>query len=125
VSNRNRIDTPWGLSDTAETLAPGVILVTTPSHGGLLLPENAPIPAQVTAAFINGPRWAEEDCELAIALALLQAAGAVKEDAIRGYPATKILEAAREIALRFPRYAAALDHLPKTRGADADTEDDR
>lgn len=109
-----RINTPWGLSDTADTLAPGVILITTPSHGGLLLPERSPIPRRVTATFINGPRWAEEDCELPIALALLQAAGAVKEDALPGYPAAKILEAARGIAERFPRYAVALNHLPKT-----------
>ena len=109
-----RISTPWGLSDTADTLAPGVILVTTPSHGGLLLPENAAIPTDVTATFINGPRWAEEDCELPIALALLQAQGAVDDNALPGYPATRILEAARAVAERFPRYAIALDHLPKT-----------
>ena len=114
-----RINTPWGLSDTADTLAPSVILVTTPSHGGLLLPESSPIPAEVTATFINGPRWAEEDCELPIALALLQAAGAVKDDALPEYPAAKILEAARGIAERFPRYTVALDHLPKTRHAAA------
>ena len=109
-----RIDTPWGRSDTTHTLAPGVILVTTPSHGGLLLPENAPIPAAVTATFINGPRWAEEDCELPIALALLQAQKVVDNNALPGYPATKILEAARGVAERFPRYAVALDHLPTT-----------
>ena len=108
-----RINTPWGVSDTADTLAPGVVLVTTPSHGGLMLPENAPIPAAVTATFINGPRWAEEDCELPIALALLQAAGAVKDDALPGYPATKILNAARLVAEQFPRYAVALEHLPR------------
>lgn len=114
-----RIDTPWGRSDTSDTLGPGVVLVTTPSHGGLLLPENSAIPAAVTATFINGPRWAEEDCELPIALALLQATGAVKDDALPGYPAAKILEAARGIAERFPRYTVALDHLPKTRHAAA------
>ena len=114
-----RINTPWGLSDTADTLAPDVILVTTPSHGGLLLRESSPIPAAVTATFINGPRWAEEDCELPIALALLQTAGAVENDALPEYPAAKILEAARGIAKRFPRYAVALDHLPKTRHAAA------
>ena len=108
-----RINTPWGLSDTADTLAPGVILVTTPSHGGLLLPENAPLPTDVTATFINGPRWAEEDCELPIALALLQAHDVVDGNALPGYPATKVLEAARGVAERFPRYAIALDHLPK------------
>ena len=80
-----------------------------------MLPENAPIPGAVTATFINGPRWAEEDCELPIALALLQAAGAVKNDALPEYPATKILEAARAVAERFARYAVAMDHLPKTR----------
>ena len=114
-----KINTPWGLSDTADTLAPGVILVTTPSHGGLLLPESSPIPAAVTATFINGPRWAEEDCELPIALALLQAQKMVDDNAVPGYPATKILEAARGVAERFPRYAVALDHLPKTRHAAA------
>ena len=109
-----RISTPWGLSDTTDTLAPGVILITTPSHGGLLLPESSPIPAAVTATFINGPRWAEEDCELPIALALLQAQDVVDDNALPGYPATKILEAARAVAERIPRYAVALNHLPKT-----------
>lgn len=32
-----QLSTPWGTAQTIETLAPGILLVTTASHGGLML----------------------------------------------------------------------------------------
>jgi hypothetical protein len=32
-----RLSTPWGAAQTIKTLAPGILLVSTASHGGLML----------------------------------------------------------------------------------------
>ena len=77
---------PWGGVQSATVLAPGATLIETASHGGLHLAGRAleAIPRAVGATFINGPSWAEEDCELAIALAILHAAGIVPSDKLLG-----------------------------------------
>ena len=67
--------TPWGTPDRAIELAPGILLIDTPSHGGIWLsPErNALIPAWIKAlTFASGQGrngWYEEDCDIAIPLA--------------------------------------------------------
>ena len=65
-------DTPWGEPDTVEPLAPGVVRVHTPGHGGLRIePEQwRGMPPEVRATFMD-PGWAEEDCEMPIAMVLL------------------------------------------------------
>ena len=56
--------TPWGKAQTIKVVTPGIISVTTSSHGGLKVSKalNDTIPAAGRKA--NG--WYEEDCEWAI-----------------------------------------------------------
>jgi hypothetical protein len=61
-------DTPWGEVQTSEILAPGIVEVTTASHGGIWLsPErNAEVPNAVKRETFceNGLYgWYEEDCD--------------------------------------------------------------
>ena len=58
--------TPWGQSDSAAEVAPGIQWVTTPSHGGFRLsPERQrEMPDYFKGeTFINGGQWYEEDCD--------------------------------------------------------------
>ena len=105
---------PWGGVQSATVLAPGVTLIETASHGGLHLagPALDAIPRAVGATFINGPTWAEEDCELAIALAILHAAGLVPADNLLGLTPARLADIARGTAQQFDAYACALKHLP-------------
>ena len=66
-------DSPWGRIEHVETLAAGVDLVATASHGGLRLSEEVQdrLPADLLTCFYHGPGWAEEDCETPLVLALL------------------------------------------------------
>ena len=65
--------TPWGDSETVSRIHPDIILVTTPSHGGIhIFGETAEkIPQEVWNSFSHSNGWAEEDCEAVIALAIL------------------------------------------------------
>lgn len=72
--------TPWGRADYVKEIAPGLVLVGTPSHGGFwLAPERlAAMPAELAAIVpfversvgrVAGPhagRWYEEDCDAAL-----------------------------------------------------------
>jgi hypothetical protein len=59
--------TPWGRADFAEVLAPGIVTVGTPSHGGIHLdPEQN---ARVHPVWRATDGWYEEDCESYIVLA--------------------------------------------------------
>src|SRR5215469_6557793 len=60
--------TPWGTPDHVEQIAEGIVLASTPSHGGFYLTpdRNAQIPAAWRAASWNGQGergWYEEDCD--------------------------------------------------------------
>lgn len=63
-------NTPWGRAETRRTVAPGIICVTTSSHGGYWLsPDRV---AQFQRAFpefkpFAGYPWLEEDCDAALA----------------------------------------------------------
>ena len=59
----------------------------------------------------NGPRRAEEDCELAIALAILHAAGLVPADKLLRLTPARTSGIARRTQ-QFDPYACALEHLP-------------
>jgi len=55
--------TPWGMSDSQHTYAPGIIFYSTPGHGGIHLDEehNNKMPSKLR----NADGWYEEDCEWA------------------------------------------------------------
>jgi hypothetical protein len=55
--------TPWGISDYQKTLAPGIISVSTPGHGGINLDEEHQ--KKMPAALRNADGWYEEDEEWA------------------------------------------------------------
>ena len=58
--------TPWGESDSVTVIADGIVSVTTPSHGGILLSTELhdQMPAEYRKTFAGG-RWYEEDCDWA------------------------------------------------------------
>ncbi len=58
-----RVSTPWGMSQTSEVYAEGIIFHSTASHGGIKLDRacNAAMPAVLRV--VGG--WYEEDCEWA------------------------------------------------------------
>ena len=65
----------WGWIDTAHEIIPGMVAVSTPSHGGVRLsPEiNALIPSKYRrneGSLVAG--WYEEDCEWSIAFWFLR-----------------------------------------------------
>ena len=57
---------PWGKVQTAEVIAPGIVSVTTASHGGILLSHERyqQMPERFRETFAGG-RWYEEDCDWA------------------------------------------------------------
>ncbi len=60
---RERISTPWGMAQSSEVYADGVVFHSTASHGGFKLDRarNAAMPAMLRV--VGG--WYEEDCEWA------------------------------------------------------------
>jgi hypothetical protein len=61
-----RLSTPWGAAQTIKTLAPGILLVSTASHGGLMLDSAAllALPEHLRTAGETYGDWRcfEEDC---------------------------------------------------------------
>ena len=101
--------TPWGHADYAEQIAEGLVVVRTPSHGGLRLSAErwSELPEDVTATF-SLTRWAEEDCEAPIAIALL----GVDPRPHLSWGPEEFAAHARRIASHYELYAPALAHLP-------------
>ena len=67
--HKQRIETPWGPSQTVENIADGIDRITTASHGGYRL--SADRLARVVQMFprfrsYTGDGWYEEDCDWAI-----------------------------------------------------------
>ena len=64
ATSRLQHTTPWGCSYTCDQIAPGIVLITTGSHGGIYLsPERAdamPEPYRSKVRFAGGT-WFEED----------------------------------------------------------------
>ena len=106
--------TPWGAADNSKELGDGVYEVSTPGHGGIYMgaEARAAIPADVRRTFINGGAWAEEDCEMVIALALLEAKGKVKPERL-WIKVDRLRKLALETARRYESYRAAVPHLEK------------
>jgi hypothetical protein len=57
---------PWGAVDHHVVIAPGIISVSTPSHGGIKLDRARN--AKIHPAFRTAGGWYEEDCEADIAV---------------------------------------------------------
>jgi hypothetical protein len=65
------LGTPWGYPDSAVELAPGIVEISTPSHGGIhLFPDRQSEVERVMPFFrpFAGAPWYEEDCDWAIVL---------------------------------------------------------
>lgn len=60
--------TPWGPAQHQVEWAPGIVKVTTPSHGGgfLSIDRYLCIPAEIRDTAYAPPQWYEEDCDWAI-----------------------------------------------------------
>ena len=103
---------PWGTIDHVTRLGPDVVVVETPSHGGLHFQGAAAeaVPAAVRATFIEGPTWAEEDVELPIALTFLHCRGHVDDQSL-WLSAEKLRDAAVRNAATYERYKVASDLL--------------
>ena len=109
-------------------LGDGVWLVETASHGGVRMTDKAAraVPAAVRRTLLNGAGWAEEDCEASIVLAILEAKGQVRLDALAGAlghhasevreARRKLRESARRTAEGYEAYRPALEHLPAVAG---------
>ncbi len=82
-------------------------MIQTASHGGLQLSQKiqAKIPDEVLATFINGPEWAEEDCEACLVEAIL-----MRKKILDRIPAA--IKAAQSVSRNFTRYHPAAQHLP-------------
>jgi hypothetical protein len=109
--------TPWGVADFVKVLAPGVVMVCTPSHGGIWLSrercdamprELAGVPTFVERSVgrmpsAHGGRWYEEDCDVAlVALAFPEL-----------FPREFVAGPAGVVASRYsPVVAVWLDRLP-------------
>lgn len=72
---KQRIETPWGVSDVRDNVKDGVVFHSTSSHGGYYLPPalrivvKSRVPEYET--FIRGGVWWEEDCDAAVLAATL------------------------------------------------------
>ena len=94
------VETPWGPSQVTETIADGVVFHSTAGHGGLRLSvarwNELPEPVQDSLVYT---RWAEEDCETPIVLAIL------------GLAEPGVRQVARRWAEQF--YPACLPFIPQ------------
>ena len=59
-------NTPWGISDSSERIAPGIMRYDTPSHGGFHL--SAKRQAEMPEALRVEGGWYEEDCDWALVI---------------------------------------------------------
>ena len=60
--NRN---TPWGRADSIRNIGQGIFAVSTPSHGGLYVPDEFNVRPEFrewAARWSGSPNWFEEDC---------------------------------------------------------------
>ena len=105
--------TPWGPADDVTRLGDEVWWVSTPSHGGVRIQgaAAAAIPAAVGETFIQGPEWAEEDCEAVLVLSILEERGMLYDTPL-GMDTATLRRHAQQMATEFDRYGPALPHLP-------------
>lgn len=65
------MDTPWGISDYVDVLLPGVVIVSTASHGGMMLTNESAKELLTPQAISKGLKYLncvcfEEDCDIVI-----------------------------------------------------------
>ena len=121
------METPWGPAQQSTDLGCGVLSIITASHGGLYIPKEAAklIPKRVRDSFgeagsgtNDGGIWAEEDCEMTIAIAFLfdhldQHALVLEWN--EGVTSKEHWTSrATQTATEFPRYRPALGFLKKS-----------
>jgi hypothetical protein len=88
------LGTPWGCPDSAKEIAPGVVEISTPSHGGIHLSKERQAEVERVMPFFRpfaGPGWYEEDCDWCIVLLVfpeLEPAFAPEENALKDAVAT-------------------------------------
>ncbi len=101
-------DSPWGQTQYVGGVAEGIYRIITASHGGLRLLQAAQdkLPPGVRQMFLNGPEWAEEDCEEIIVLALL------------GLTGKREILLALKMAQQIPRYQPAVAKLCELAGVE-------
>ena len=115
-------NTPWGPLQHEFCISAGVCLVETPSHGGLYLAGQPydDLPDDVKDTFIAGSQWPEEDCEMVLALAILQTRLEHPQNR-REFPQLfdssgnqnpGILEQAVSVCQTYDRYLPCRKHLP-------------
>ena len=73
---------PWGLIETAQPLADGIVSVHTPSHGGIWLSEARL--AQMHPDERSSDSWYEEDCEAAWPLRRF------RDEVLHAFPADRL-----------------------------------
>ena len=97
---------PWGAIDHVYALGPNVVVVATPSHGGLWVSPEAMtlIPAPLRSTAYSRGGWFEEDCDWCIPYLVL-ALHHFEDSAERG---EQVLEAARKTLRRFHADLAGL-----------------
>ena len=117
-------DTPWGPADSVTDLGAGIFSVTTPGHGGLYISGKAfrKVPKRVAETFMNGGHWAEEDCEMPIAIAVL--IELIDKDRLRqefpmfregdGQGTKRMFEIARNLCERHQAYRPCLEYLKES-----------
>ena len=69
------MDTPWGFAQQTENVAPGITIVHTAGHGGIILvPDRAAaMPAYMASASFTGPSSYEEDCDWCMPVLVFEA----------------------------------------------------
>jgi len=93
------MNTPWGFSQSQETLAEGVVSYSTSSHGGIWLSDERvkQLPAGLDN-FLHDLRWWEEDCDWSVPYTYF--AHEIEQYG-RAYKFAENLAVARETAKRF------------------------
>ena len=113
--------TPWGVADREYALAPGVVQVTTPSHGGIRVERgvaerrlseaarSVPFTAPTAEAY-----WYEEDCDVLIVLWEIPETRAAfyAYSAIANKPDFQAEHIREYLPYHCPRYAARVELPP-------------
>ncbi len=58
--------TPWGMAQSEEILAPGIVSYGTASHGGIWIDAEHRRRLMYADNWLKNPAWWEEDCDWAI-----------------------------------------------------------
>ena len=91
MMTRFTLDTPWGKADHYENLGQGIFTCSTPSHGGIFVPEEflhniSPERRAEAARWSGSEQWYEEDC-----------CWAYVAEALPGYFASDVVDMARKL----------------------------